>query len=165
MLSIFLIEELGRITQQMEYAELLFYFCSHQDEKRNTAVAVLRGLVYQIVAKRPKLTKYVLPYFETLEKPQQTLSSLETLWIIFRMLVQDVDLGTMFCVLDGLDECDEDTLRILVPNARGHSQIVRPASRDLCCASETFIDRLGNQAYSQADYSKSIRICTFPENS
>jgi hypothetical protein len=114
MLSIFLTEE-QRITQNTEDAELVFYFCSHQDKKRNTATAILRGLLYQIVGGCRKLVKHVLPYFETLEKTQQTLSSLETLWIIFRRFVQDVDLGTMFCVLDGLDECDEDTLRILVP--------------------------------------------------
>jgi ankyrin repeat protein len=114
MLSIFLTEE-RRLTQKAEDAELVFFFCSHQDEKRNTAIAVLRGLLYQIVGKRRNLVKHVLLYFETPEKAQQTLSSLETLWIIFRRLVQDVDLGTMFCVLDGLDECDQDTLRLLVP--------------------------------------------------
>jgi hypothetical protein len=39
MLSIFLTEEL----EKMENAELLFYFCNHQDEKRNIAVAVRDG--------------------------------------------------------------------------------------------------------------------------
>ena len=115
MLSIFLTEELERITQSMEDAELLFYFCSHQHEKRNTAVAVLRGLLHQIIAKCPKLVKHALPYFETPEKARLTLSSLEALYIIFRRLVQDVNLGTIFCVLDGLDECNEDTSRVLVP--------------------------------------------------
>ncbi|KAF1828071.1 hypothetical protein BDW02DRAFT_603802, partial [Decorospora gaudefroyi] len=54
-------------------------------------------------------------YFETPERTQQTPSSLETLWIIFRKLITDAELGTMFCVLDGLDECDESTLRVLLP--------------------------------------------------
>jgi hypothetical protein len=79
MLSIFLTEELERISQNTENAELLFYFCSHQDEKRNTAVAILRGLVYQIIAKCPNLTKHALSYFETPEKVQLTLSSLDAL--------------------------------------------------------------------------------------
>lgn len=64
MLSMFLTEE-GTITED---GELIFYFCSHQDEKRNTAVTVLRGLLYQIIRKRPKLAKHVLPYFDTPEK-------------------------------------------------------------------------------------------------
>jgi hypothetical protein len=114
MLSIFLTEELERISQNTENAELLFYFCSHQDEKRNTAVAILRGLVYQIISKRPNLAKYALSYFETPEKVQLTLSSVEALWMIFRNLLQDPDLGIIFCVLDGLDKCDEDSSRLLV---------------------------------------------------
>jgi len=115
MLSIFLTEELERVSQQKRHnAELLFFFCSHQDEKLNTAVAILRGLLYQIVVKRPKLIKHVLPYLETPERAQLTLSSLETLWITFRRVIQDVDLGKMFCVLDGLDECDADSTSLLV---------------------------------------------------
>ncbi|RFU32974.1 hypothetical protein B7463_g3376, partial [Scytalidium lignicola] len=115
MLSIFLTQDLEQVTQNMEQAGLIFYFCSNQDEKRNTAVAVLRGLLYQIIAKRPNLLKHVLPHLETPAKAQQTLSSLETLWIIFRRVIQNVDLGPIFCVLDGLDECDEESLRVLVP--------------------------------------------------
>jgi hypothetical protein len=115
MLSVFLTEELEKHITRADNAELAFFFCSAQDEKRNTAAAVLRGLVHQIIAKRPQLVKYALPYFETTGRTQQTLSSLETLWIIFTRLVADAELGTMFCVLDGLDECEEGTLRVLLP--------------------------------------------------
>ncbi|KAF1837128.1 hypothetical protein BDW02DRAFT_595803 [Decorospora gaudefroyi] len=101
MLSIFLTEELERYTVNREDAGLVFLFCSAQDEKRNTSITVLRGLVHQIITKRPQLVKHLLPHFETPERTQQTLSSLETLWLIFRKLVADAELGTMFCVLDG----------------------------------------------------------------
>jgi hypothetical protein len=119
MLSIFLTEELERHTASIPNAELVFFFCSAQDEKRNTAVAVLCSLVHQIIVKRPQLVKHALPYFETPERMQQTLSSLEALWLIFGKLVADAELGTMFCVLDGLDECHEDTLQSLVPRVVG----------------------------------------------
>jgi Cdc6-like AAA superfamily ATPase len=115
MLSVFLTEELENKTSSTEDAQLVYYFCSAQDEKRNTGVAVLRGLVHQIITKHPQLVKHALPYFETLERTQQTQSSLETLWLIFSKLIEDPDLRTTFCVLDGLDECDESTLRVLVP--------------------------------------------------
>jgi hypothetical protein len=68
MLSIFLTEELEKIMQNMEDAKLLFYFCDHRDENRNNAVAILRGLVYQVITKRPTLVKHVLRYFETEER-------------------------------------------------------------------------------------------------
>jgi ankyrin repeat protein len=115
MMSVFLTEELERHAARIDSAELAFFFCSAEDEKRNTAVAVLRGLVHQIIAKRPQLVKHALPYFETPERTQQTVSSLETLWLIFSKLVADAALGTMFCVLDGLDECEESTLGGLLP--------------------------------------------------
>ncbi|RMZ74098.1 hypothetical protein GMOD_00004939 [Pyrenophora seminiperda CCB06] len=115
MMSVFLTEELERHTARMDNTELAFFFCSAEDEKRSTAVAVLRGLVHQIIAKRPQLVKHALPYFETPERAQQTLASLETLWIIFAKLTSDTELGTIFCVLDGLDECEESTLRVLLP--------------------------------------------------
>jgi hypothetical protein len=135
MLSIFLTEELERISQQTESTMLLFFFCDNQDKKRNTAVAILGGLLYQIVEKRPDLMKrHVLPYFETVE----------TLWIIFRKLLQDPDLGTTFCVLDGLNECDDGSSQAIVANLVNfplqHRQSTDRAprlvivSRELCCS-------------------------------
>jgi Cdc6-like AAA superfamily ATPase len=91
MLSVFLTEELERHTASIPNAELAF-FCSAKDEKRNTATAALRGLVHQIIAKCPQLVKHALPYFETPERTQQTLSSLETLWLIFSKLVTYAEL-------------------------------------------------------------------------
>ncbi|OAL56010.1 hypothetical protein IQ07DRAFT_530043, partial [Pyrenochaeta sp. DS3sAY3a] len=115
MMSLYLTEELESFVKTREDAELVFCFCSHQDEKCNTAITVLRGLIHQIITKRSGLLKHALPYFDTLEKSQQSLTSLETLWIVFRNIVGDADLGNMFCVLDGLDECDEGSLTLLVP--------------------------------------------------
>ncbi|KAH8702685.1 hypothetical protein GQ44DRAFT_597186, partial [Phaeosphaeriaceae sp. PMI808] len=129
MLSVFLTEELEKKTVGREDAQLVYYFCSHQDEKRNTVVAVLRGLVRQIITKRPQLVQHALPYFEPPERIQQTLSSLETLWIIFSKLVRDAELGAVFCVLDGLDECDEGALRVLLPRI---VSLLAPAATSTC---------------------------------
>ncbi|CAN9196308.1 unnamed protein product [Alternaria alternata] len=119
MMSVFLTEELGKHTARIDNTELAFFFCSAQDDRRNTAIAVLRGLVHQIIGKRPQLVKHALPHFETPERTQQTLSSLETLWLIFSKLVADAELGMMFCVVDGLDECEQSTLRGLLPRLVG----------------------------------------------
>ena len=119
MMSVFLTEELERHTARIENANLVFLFCSAQDEKRNTAIAVLRGLVRQIIVKRQQLVKHALPYFETPERTQQTLGSLETLWLIFSKLIADAGLGKMFCVLDGLDECETNGLRTFLQKITG----------------------------------------------
>jgi hypothetical protein len=108
-------EGVGEPHKFIDNAKLLFFFCRAQEEKRNTGVTVLRGLVHQIVTKRPQLIKHALEYFETPERTQHALSSPETIWIRFNKLVADPEFGMMLCVLDGLDECDESALRLLLP--------------------------------------------------
>jgi ankyrin repeat protein len=114
MMSIFLTEELTRHTAASITSDLVFFFCGAGDENRNTAVNLLRGLVHQILEKRPQLIGNALAYFKPPERAKQTLSSLEALWLIFSRLVVDDRLGTIFCVLDGLDECEEETTRSLL---------------------------------------------------
>lgn len=119
MISVFLTEQLEEHTARTDNTDLVFFFYSAGDKRRNTAIAVLRGLVHQIIVKRPCLVKYALPYFRPPERIQQTLSSLETLWIIFSNTITDIELGTVFCVLDGLDECEDSTLRAFLPKLVG----------------------------------------------
>ncbi|KAI0451983.1 hypothetical protein F5B21DRAFT_516384 [Xylaria acuta] len=96
-LSIFLTEELERLY-----------------DKRNNAVAILRGLVHQLPTKCPNLATHVLPSFKKPEEAKYTLLSVHALWAILRKLLQDPNLGTDFCVLDVLDECDNESSRLLV---------------------------------------------------
>jgi hypothetical protein len=114
MLSIFLTEELAEVVKPLKDAKLIFYFCDHQDEKRNTAITILRGLLFQILKERPKLLKSILQEFETETKARYAVSSLEALWRVFESMLRDPDFGTIYCVIDGLDECDEGSLQILI---------------------------------------------------
>ncbi|KAL5370887.1 hypothetical protein DPSP01_014616 [Paraphaeosphaeria sporulosa] len=65
MLSVFLTEESKTHTARIDNSDMVFFFCSAQDEKRNMAVAVLRGLVHQIITKHPQLVEHALPYLKT----------------------------------------------------------------------------------------------------
>ncbi|XP_014555773.1 hypothetical protein COCVIDRAFT_27349 [Bipolaris victoriae FI3] len=96
MISVFLTEQLEEHTARTDNTDLVFFFYSAGDKRRNTAIAVLPP-----------------------ERIQQTLSSLETLWIIFSNTITDIELGTVFCVLDGLDECEDSTLRAFLPKLVG----------------------------------------------
>ena len=116
MLSIFLTEELEKHTSERANTLLLFYFCSHQDEKRNSALAVLRNVLSQLVTKRQDLAEHILSHFESDERTKSTLNSPDALWIALRTLLQAPDLGNVFFVLDGLDECDETSTKLLVDN-------------------------------------------------
>ncbi|RDL30694.1 uncharacterized protein BP5553_10039 [Venustampulla echinocandica] len=115
MLAIFLAKELERTANTM----LLQYFCDNNDEKRNTAVAIIRGLIFQLLQLQPKLFDYILPSFKIQQASLFTSTSFETLWRIFEAMVRDPVIGTMYCVLDGLDECDEDSLEVLLNKLKG----------------------------------------------
>jgi hypothetical protein len=112
MLSIFLAEELEQTASVFPNTSFLQYFCDNKDEKRNTAVTVIRGLIYQLLQSRPKLFDHILPSFKIQEK--SLFTSFETLWRIFESMVCDPVLGSTYCVLDGLDECDEASLEMLL---------------------------------------------------
>ena len=126
MLSIYITQSLEATTQGAKKTDektgeeagvrtdVIYFFCSAEDERRNNSAAVIRGLLWQITGKRPDLTKHLLEYLETPERTQSSLSSLGTLWSMFVKLVHDPAFGSVFCVVDGLDECNEDSRRLII---------------------------------------------------
>jgi ankyrin repeat protein len=118
MLSIFLTEELERNAAQLQLAAVVYFFCDSTNHERNTAVAVLRGLIYQLIELHPSLLKHILPVFEDQGEDLFRDSSLESLWRVFESMVRDELVGSVFCVLDGLDECKEHSLEILAKKLR-----------------------------------------------
>ncbi|MCJ1269980.1 Ankyrin-2 [Lobaria immixta] len=114
MLSIFLAEELERTAKHSQYILFLQYFCDNKDEKRKTATTIIRGLIFQLLQSRKKLFDHILPSFKIQKESLFAGSSFETLWRIFESMIRDPILGTTYCVLDGLDECDEASLEVLL---------------------------------------------------
>ena len=118
MLSIFLSEELEHLAEQSHSTIFMEYFCDNKDDRRNSATAILRGLIYQILKSRSNLFKHIIPDFEIQGEELFARSSFPSLWRIFRDMLQDPHLGTVYCVLDGLDECDRDSLELLLLKLR-----------------------------------------------
>lgn len=118
MLSIFLAEELEQIARESHDSISIQYFCDNKDEKRNTAVAVLRGLVFELLRKCEKLMTHILPTFQILKENLFTDSSFGTLWTCFESMVCDPSFRHVYCVIDGLDECSEASSEILLKRFR-----------------------------------------------
>ncbi|CZR58736.1 uncharacterized protein PAC_08628 [Phialocephala subalpina] len=114
MLSIFLAEELERTAKDSQDISFLQFFCDNRDEKRNTAVAIIRGMIFQLLQLRPKLIDHILPSFQIQKESLFTSPAFETLWGIFEHMLRDPALGAVYCILDGLDECDEASLEVLL---------------------------------------------------
>lgn len=110
MLSLFLVQELDRefaSTPTESEHTLIYFFCSFSDDRLNTACAVLSSLIYQLVLKKRTLGKYAASSFSSYSKANETLRSATALWKIFHKILNDPGIGQTFCILDGLDECDE----------------------------------------------------------
>ncbi|UZP43096.1 hypothetical protein NXS19_010912 [Fusarium pseudograminearum] len=105
-MSLFLAEKIETLYQQ-KGDHLLSYFCQFQDDRYNDPHNVLRSLIYQLLQfsqDEPQVDK-VLKYFETPEKKQSALGSLDCLWKILVILLSQPSLPTIFCIIDGIDEC------------------------------------------------------------
>jgi len=115
MLSIYLTEDFE------ETQKVVYFFCQANDESRKSATYVLRGLIWQLTAQQPGTAQHLTDYLHTPgdEHPdnpkikESVLASREALWSIFMKITGDLEFTGTFCLVDGLDECDEDSQRWL----------------------------------------------------
>lgn len=107
MLSIFLTEHLEK-TQNVVY-----FFCRADDDQHRSSAFILRSLLWRLSMQRSEFSEQLLPHLYPPEQHEDTLSSPEALWRIFTTITSEYNLGSVICVIDGLDECDEDTQRWL----------------------------------------------------
>lgn len=119
MLAIFLTEELQPMLHSTD-STLLYYFCSNRDKRRNSAITILRGMLYQWLSLQPNLGEHILNYFDGSEKTKYTVSSFESLWELFLIFLNQMGPCNIVCVLDGLDECEEESLKQLLDTLDNH---------------------------------------------
>lgn len=107
-LAKYLLETFSKIPEKHA---VLDYFCQGSPG-RNTALSVAQSLLYQLLQTRPQLFKHV---------PQQHLRStdrapelpFDTIWKIFTDVLKSAETGDVYCVIDGIDECERESQGIL----------------------------------------------------
>jgi hypothetical protein len=111
MISSFLVGQLEEKAREDSAVTLAYYFYDNKDESRNTASALLRGLLLQLLRKRPVLfQKHVEKvYDEMKDRLGQLFKDLDILWRIFRSMLKDHDAGKVYILLDALDECEKSS--------------------------------------------------------
>lgn len=101
MLSIF-------VTQALEAERrILYFFCSAESQQRSTVTAVLRGLLWHLTELFPDLVRAFRERCGS--SIDGVLSSRETLWAEFMKLVAAIPREHIYCVVDGLNEYDQDS--------------------------------------------------------
>jgi ankyrin repeat protein len=99
---------------------LAYFFCDNKDKRRNNSIAVLRGLIYQLLHARPDLSSQFRALFS--KEGDQLFNSptaLHSLWRTLKDFFSSPSIHRVYIVIDGLDELDEesvdDMLKLLGP--------------------------------------------------
>ncbi|RSL68331.1 hypothetical protein CEP54_002836 [Fusarium duplospermum] len=93
---------------------LVYFFCDNKVSTRNTAVNILRGLMYQLIRLHEGLLSHVMEHWKVQQRGLFSESSFESLWSIFQAMVLALIDTRIYCVLDALDECSEVSLEPLL---------------------------------------------------
>lgn len=128
MLAIYITEVLQSIMNPGQDV-LLYYFCSNRDKNRNTALTIMRGIIHQWIDHHPHLAQYVKNSFEGTETTKYTVSSFVSLWSIFLTLLRQSGSSQVVCVLDGLDECEKESLKQLLDAIRRYLSSAQEKTR------------------------------------
>ncbi|KAG5657042.1 hypothetical protein KAF25_011211 [Fusarium avenaceum] len=111
MISIFL-SKLLEIDKPVD--TVIWFFCDNKTASRNSAVNVVRGLMTQLIMKHPRVLSFLLPAWKVQQEKTFQANSFETLWRIFLDMLAALENEKVYCVLDALDECDEESLSTLL---------------------------------------------------
>ncbi|GLB04460.1 hypothetical protein AtubIFM57258_010426 [Aspergillus tubingensis] len=81
-----------------------FFFCEANHDTQNTATAILRGILWQLIRQNPILQDWLVGRFR--ERNDTLLQSFEGLWTILTEIATDPRCKISYCIIDALDECD-----------------------------------------------------------
>jgi hypothetical protein len=95
-------------------ALLSYFFCQATDSRINNATAVLRGLLYMLVVQQPSLVSHIRKRHDQAGK---VLFENTNAWValteIFANVLRDPRLRNTYLIIDALDECVTDKLKLL----------------------------------------------------
>ncbi|KAK2740377.1 hypothetical protein FQN57_006117 [Myotisia sp. PD_48] len=93
-------------------SDLVAIYFFNKDSERRTAAHALHSLLAQSIQQRPRLSSYLTSqYYSAESKPFEDIS---LLWKLFTDMAADPEVGTIFWVIDALQECDEDSQKLLL---------------------------------------------------
>lgn len=115
MLSIYLTEHLSSYFSSLEQSYYsTYFFCDAKDNTRNNAVAIVRGILFQLLKQKGDLIEHVRSGYEVQREQLFQPGSFEALWDIFLDMTSALRDSQVYCILDGLDECEPNSLEPLL---------------------------------------------------
>ena len=105
---------------------VVYFLCDNKDETLKTDQVVLRSILHQLFSLKPVLIRYAMPSYKQMR--ENMFHSTGTMWKILRAATRDREFGSVFCIIDGLDECDSESQKSLLRNL---SQLFPPPTQTI----------------------------------
>ncbi|BCS29712.1 uncharacterized protein APUU_80015S [Aspergillus puulaauensis] len=106
MMTIFLTEALESDLDLGDAGLVIYFFCDSSSQNHTSGIALLSGLIWQLIKDRPVSQEVVRRQYE---EDEELFTSFNHLWKLFIMLVKGWSEGKIYCVIDALDECDRES--------------------------------------------------------
>lgn len=109
MMSIGLIERLSSQQHNDTSTAVTYFFCQNADHNLNTLESIIKGLILQLVNQRKELKEYLRRHWDTNnESFTVDVTQWQTIWGIFREMLEKCECQRVYVVVDALDECQND---------------------------------------------------------
>lgn len=115
-LSSFLMNQLEQTRVDSKRYSICIYFCDDNINKQKDGRAVLLGLIFQILSTHRSLVRHAKKAFEL--QGSNLVNSFAALWNVFQSIVTDPRAGSVYIIIDALDECEPTTRRELLSSIR-----------------------------------------------
>jgi hypothetical protein len=117
MLMIGIIQELQRQIESQSSGLIAHFLCQGTDERLNSATAALQGLIYMLIVQQPHLMVHLRKRYDPEgRKPFEAGNAFYAFSAVFESMIQDIKQGTVYLLVDALDECRlglSDLLRLI----------------------------------------------------
>jgi hypothetical protein len=127
--------------QKSSPEKVIFFFCKHGDQERNSFLAVARGLLNQLLRHNKALVPHL--YDCATDSATGTLKSLSSAQELLGLALRS--LPSIFIVLDGVDECPSKESRTLVSWIRKEVESINNDSGHARCLFVSQDDQICNQ--------------------
>ncbi|KAJ5389886.1 NACHT-domain-containing protein [Penicillium cataractarum] len=122
-----IIDELSKPHETAQDGNICYFFCQATDDRINSAVAVLRGLIYMLVREQPLLMKHLR---ESCNDKSARHFEGPNAWValskVFIDMLEDSELQNTYLIVDALDECRADLdllLQFMVEKSSAYSKV------------------------------------------
>ncbi|KAK4508194.1 hypothetical protein PRZ48_001932 [Zasmidium cellare] len=89
-----------------------YFFVNNRVERQRTALAILRSLMYQVLASSPHLCEPVQQQFRIFR--EGLFEKFTTVWPLFRQMLLAPNFGEVYFIVDAFDECQEQNREELI---------------------------------------------------